>query len=132
MYLFSFLWMKQSHCSFPALNAGRDLWSNVIIWIVFILTKTSRKSITLILIVICLKLLNQEYILQLLPNCQNFGVFPDLSLCSDIPYNFLYVGWVFNCLALSSGSILSCCGKIRIKDAMPCQILLLATYKIRT
>lgn len=90
-------------------------------------SKTSRKSITLLPIVICLKLLNQEYILHLLPNCENFGVFPDLSLCSEIPYNFSYVGWVFNCLALSSGSIHSCCGLIRVTEAMPCQILLLAT-----
>lgn len=126
LYLFYFLWMKWSHCSFLAINVGRDLWSNVTIWVVFILTKTSRKSFTLLLIVVCLKLLNQEYI-QLLPKCENFGVFPDLSFCSEIPYNFSHVGWVFNCLALSSGSICSCCGLIWITDANPCQILLLAT-----
>lgn len=32
MFLFSFLWTNWSHCSFPAVNAGRDLWSNVMIW----------------------------------------------------------------------------------------------------
>jgi hypothetical protein len=94
MYLFSFVWMKWSHCSFPAVNAGRDLWSNVMIWIVFILTKTSRKSITLLLIIICLKLLNQEYILQLLPNCENFGVFPDLYVQKYPTIFHMWVGFL--------------------------------------
>jgi hypothetical protein len=40
---------------------------------------------TIFLNVICLKFLNQEYVLQVFLNCENFYLFPD-SLCSKICY----------------------------------------------